>query len=166
MAAAILTHARLHQILHYEPETGVFRWKEKMSEGTDIGDAAGSAHSGGYWRIQIGGRKYLANRLAWFYVKGEWPAYGVDHRDGDGQNNRWANLRDLPQALNTQNQRRARSDNRSGLIGAHRQHRGPGFTSTIIVGGKRMHLGSFKTAEEAHAAYISAKRRLHPACTI
>lgn len=161
-----ITADQVKEILHYCPETGIFRWRKKMSICTKVGDVAGCARSDGYVRVQIAGHKYLSARLAWLYMTGQWPAHGVDHIDGDRTNNRWSNLRDVPQSVNMQNQRRARSDNSTGLLGAHRHSNGRGFTSTIIVRGKRHHLGSFQTAEAAHAAYIEAKRRMHEACSI
>lgn len=35
-----------------------------------------------------------------------------------------------------------------------------------MLHGKGNYLGQFKTAEEAHAVYVAAKRQLHPLCTI
>ena len=34
------------------------------------------------------------------------------------------------------------------------------------VSGRKTNLGYFKTAEGAHTAYLTEKRRVHPACTI
>lgn len=161
-----LTYEKLREVLVYCPETGVFRWRMKVSIGTRIGGIAGAPRPDGYVRLQVFGRKYMASRLAWLYMTGNWPEHGVDHKDGNRSNNRWGNLRDVPQSVNMQNQRRARSDNSTGLLGAHRHSSGKGFTSTIIVNGRRHHLGSFPTAQDAHAAYLLAKRRMHLACTI
>ena len=82
----------------------------------------------------------------------------VDHVDGNGLNNRRANLRPATPAQNAQNARR-RSDNTSGLKGASRQ--GIYWQARISSGGKAIYLGLFKTAEEAHAAYCSASKNLH-----
>jgi hypothetical protein len=45
-------------------------------------------------------------------------------------------------------------------LGADR-HKGR-WRSSIGVGGKKKHLGYFDTAEEAHAAHVQAKIKLHP----
>ncbi len=66
--------------------------------------------------------------------------------------------------LNCENLRKARKDSRTGLLGA--SWAGYSFVATIQVRGKKKHLGSFATAEEAHAAYLEAKRKLHEGCTI
>lgn len=36
----------------------------------------------------------------------------------------------------------------------------------ITVDGKQRHLGVYQTPELAHAAYVDAKRKFHPGCTI
>lgn len=40
------------------------------------------------------------------------------------------------------------------------------WKASICTGGKRTHLGLFKTIEQAEAAYLDAKRRLHEGCSI
>lgn len=74
----------------------------------------------------------------------------VDHRNGDGLDNRRANLRAATFADNARNAR-LRKDNTSGFKGVKRN--GSRWNGQIRVGGKRLHLGSFATPEEAHAAY-------------
>lgn len=40
------------------------------------------------------------------------------------------------------------------------------FRARIQIDGHLKHLGLFDTVSDAYAAYIAAKRKLHPACTI
>lgn len=40
------------------------------------------------------------------------------------------------------------------------------YQAGITVSGKFISLGCFKTADEAHDAYVTAKRQLHEGCTI
>ncbi len=62
---AALTHARLLEILSYDKEGGVFRWRIKVARRVRVGDTAGSQHKNGYVYISIGHRLYAAHRLAW-----------------------------------------------------------------------------------------------------
>ena len=77
-----VTHARLCELLHYDPETGEFRWLKPVTRWIRPGDLAGTVDQG-YRRITIKGRHYRAHHLAWFYMTGEWCPLVIDHRDGD-----------------------------------------------------------------------------------
>lgn len=77
----------------------------------------------------------------------------VDHRDGDGLNNRRSNLRNATKAQNSQNAGPA-IHNTSGYRGVSRDHdRDPGWHAYITVDRRRISLGRFSTAEEAAVAY-------------
>lgn len=160
----MLTADELKALLSYEPETGDFTWKIRRGRTALAGSKAGFLRADGYMQIKVCGRAYLSHRLAWLYMTGEWPQFEIDHINGGLVDNRWANLRDVDHRVNTQNRRRAHSNNKSGLIGAspHKHY----FRAKIAVNGKTHSLGLYKTAAEAHAAYLSAKRRLHSGCTI
>jgi hypothetical protein len=81
---------------------------------------------------------------------------------GVRSDNRLENLREVSQQVNCQNRRKAHGV--SGLLGAH-PHQGR-FSSSIRYGGKNHYLGIFDTAEEAHAAYLEAKRKHHEGSTL
>lgn len=169
-----LTQQQLHALLHYDPDTGVFRWLGDRTNGRGqinaaAGSVAGSVNKkSGYRSIGIAGRLYKAHRLAWLYVTGVWPIDELDHRDTVRDNNAFENLREATRQLNNENNRLARVGNPSGLLGAH--YVGPGrpgpYRAKICCNGKRYFLGYFQTAEEAHAAYVAKKRELHAGCTL
>lgn len=46
----------------------------------------------GYRSIDIEGSKYLAHRLAWLYMTGEWPEYLIRHKNEKNDDNSWDNL--------------------------------------------------------------------------
>lgn len=83
-----------------------------------------------------------------------------DHEDRNPLNCQRYNLRHATRRQNNTN-RSLRKDSRSGLKGAFPVHNRPGYTSLIQVDGKRVYLGYFATAEEAHAAYCAASAELH-----
>lgn len=159
----MLTAERLREVLGYDPETGVFWWKV-APRGQRVGQVTGTLKNEGYIRIRIDGRFYYVHRLAWLWMTGSWPANNIDHKNGMPADNRFANLRDVSHAENLQNQRVARADNNTGLLGVC-PSRGK-FQAQIEVLGEHHFLGRFATAELAHAAYLVAKRALHPSCTI
>jgi len=154
-----LAHARLLELVSYDPDTGVFTNRISRAKRALAGAVCGAPNKLGYIDIRIEGLRVLAHRLAWFYVYGEWPRHEIDHIDGDPTNNRIANLRDVPHAHNQQNVK-LRGSATTGLPGAYRV--GSRFKAMISVGGKTRHIGYFDTAEAAHAAYVAAKRAAHP----
>lgn len=166
MAKANVTAQRLRELLHYDPETGVFTWRVRLSNRVKVGGVAGTVNTWGRAQIAIARNFYYAHRLAWLHIHGEWPAQEIDHIDGDPLNNRIANLRDVGRVTNQQNLRKAAQRNRAGMLGALWHGQNKAWRARIMVDGKSISLGCFKTPEEAHAAYIEAKRRLHKGCTI
>jgi HNH endonuclease len=159
---AKLTADRLRQLLSYDPETGIFRWRVQPNSRVPVGAVAGCVESSGYRRIRIDGRLYLAHRLAWLYVHGECPAGEIDHINGVKDDNRIVNLRPATDAQNRWNIDRHKN-NKSGFKGVARDSRrlARPWKAGITVNGRRIRLGQFRTAEEASAAYEAAAREHH-----
>lgn len=120
--------------------------------------------NGKYLQVRAFGKTFVAQKVVWFLVKGEWPEFEIDHRDGIKSNNRFGNLRPASRGQNMQNLKRARRGSASGHLGVY-MHRGR-FRAEICVNGVRTYLGVHDTAKAAHNAYIDAKRRMHPYGTL
>ena len=159
MAASSLTAERLRSLVSYNQETGLFYRIVKTSNRANMCVPAGCL-SHGYVVFHIGNVLYHAHRLAWLHVTGSWPKEEIDHINGNRSDNRFCNLRECTSAQNNQNFG-IRSDNKRGLTGVHLDKRDGVFYGRIKLNNKIIHLGRFKTAEEAHAAYVEAKSRLH-----
>lgn len=151
-----LTYERAHELLKYNPKTGVLTWRVNRSAGTKIGDVAGTKDVWGYIRVRVDGKKYRAHRVVWLLVKGVWPENPLDHVDCDGTNNRIENLREVSARQSNLN-RRVFKNNRAGLKGVSK--RKDAFIARITIDGVRKYLGSFSTADSAHTAYAEAARR-------
>lgn len=160
----MIDQATLRKLLDYDPATGVFVWRVRQSYRINVFDVAGYIGVQGHRRIGVLGHLYWAHRLAWLYMTGAWPSE-IDHINGDRADNRWSNLRSVTRLINNQNLRRARWDSGTGIMGVGRRRSGK-FQAQIRLNGRRLHLGYFSTADAAHAAYLKAKRELHPGCTI
>jgi hypothetical protein len=153
----------LKKLLHYDPETGVFtRLYSRQSR--YVGKRVGSLSHRGYRQMRIGNRQYGAARLAWLYMTGQWPKQCIDHINGIRDDDRWVNLREASVSLNNQNIRKARSNNRLGILGVRKK--GKRYEAKIILNCKYFYLGMFDTAEQAHSAYVIKKREIHPGGTL
>lgn len=134
----------------YNPDTGVFTRRGQTKQ-------SGRIATKGYRQIALVGTRFMAHRLAWLYVHGEWPKDQIDHINQNKDDNRIVNLR---QATNKQNQENIAqwSKNTSGRRGV-RFTRGA-WIAEIKQFKKNLHLGSFDTIIDAVAARIKAEREL------
>jgi hypothetical protein len=121
-----------------------------------IGDAAGCSNWDRYRFIKIGGRLYQEHRLAWLWMKGQWPKNQIDHLNGDPGDNRFCNLRESTQSQNNANIRFP-SHNTSGFKGVSRNKSGGKWQVQIQVKGNSIYLGRYRClARAAIVAQIAA----------
>lgn len=154
-----LTQQELKRLLHYDPLTGVFTRIIATSNNVNVGDKVGCIEtkpSGTkYYGMRLLNRLYRAHRLAFLYMNGEFPGGGVDHKDGNGLNNKWSNLRKATSQQNNKN-RRLPSNNTSGFLGVCWSKQNKKWVSVVVVSGKQKYLGSFTNMRDAIAARKSA----------
>lgn len=154
----MISFVEANELLRYEPASGRLFWRLDRTAGVRAGDEAGTGHHSGYVHVCIGGRSYLAHRIAWLLAMGGMPAAQIDHINGDRADNRLCNLREATPSQNMHN-RKFQSNNTTGFTGVV-HHKGK-FGASIKLRGKRTYLGYFYTAEEAGAAYQAASRKYH-----
>ena len=147
MATNLITQERLKSLLTYDPDTGEFCWKAAKGTRARPNELAGAMGGGGYWLIQIDGKKHKAHRLAWVYTYGEQPDE-IDHINRVKHDNRVTNLRSVTHHENSQNQTKPRN-NTSGFIGVDFHKRSGKWRARIRIDGKLRDLGYFGTAEQA-----------------
>jgi len=160
-----LTYERVAEALRYEPDTGRFFWKESRGCAKK-GDEAGcwSVPQGiTYLVIAIDGKMYKAHRLAYLLMTGHWPKDQIDHRDGNGANNRWENIRAVTSTENVRNTKRR--NNNSGFRGIS-WDRGTGKWRVRITNkGQRYVRGYFTELEDAILERLEAEAEIwgyHP----
>ena len=147
------TADRLRSLLHYNEDTGVFTWLVSIGHAVSAGDVAGTAHAEGYVVIGVDGHSYLAHRLAWLYMTGEWPKGKLDHKDRVRNHNWWSNIRLATNAQNSINSTRKDRDLPRGVY-RHRK-RFVALTTRRDLPKRSIRIGSFETAEAAHEAWLA-----------
>lgn len=152
-----LTQKRLKEVLHYDPETGVFIWKVQTSRRINIGDVAGTVSvRDGYRRISVDGYIYLAHRLVFLYMEGYLPEYQIDHKFGIRDDNRRAVLNHATQSCNSQNTK-IRSDNTSGFPGVCWDKARNLWKAELESRAGKSQLGRFSTILDAALARLTAE---------
>lgn len=152
------TQELLHALFDYQPDG---RLQRKLTTNTraKAGTYSGSMNKGGYLRTVVLGRMYYNHHLVWFMHHGTWPE-ALDHINGDKQDNRIENLRECTQLQNCYNQRINRV-NKTGVKGVGWRPDKQKFRARIVVNGKELCLGHFKTLEEAAAVVKEARTKYH-----
>tara|TARA_R110000868_G_C10511556_1_gene732162 strand:- start:75 stop:587 length:513 start_codon:yes stop_codon:yes gene_type:complete len=158
MGKLMLTQSRLKEVLSYDPETGLFT---RVSTKTryKAGSVSGSPQNKGYVQIMIDSYNYLAHRLAWLYVYGEFPKGQIDHINRIKTDNRIANLRDVDNSINQLNIG-VRKHNSSGVTGVMKDTRSNKWVVQLIFDNKRHYLGRYETVAEAKIAREEKEKEL------
>ena len=160
----VITRDRLVELLSYDEDSGNLVWNVRRRGQVNPGDIAGHLDATGYVHARLDGRLYKAHRLVWLHVTGAWPLNCLDHIDGNRANNRFGNLRDVVERVNRENRRTADADSATGVLGT--SPHGRGYMAQIVAHGRHHYLGTHDTVEQAHEAYVEAKRKLHVGCTL
>lgn len=160
-----ITAEKLREITNYDADAGGLTWKVMLNARGPVGATVGNLIPKGYRQTQMFGNKYYIHRLVWLYVTGSWPKMELDHIDGKRANNRFENPREATVSENQQNRKKAQANSILGVLGVSRNGRF-GYRAIIKCGNVFRHIGTFRTSEAAHAAYVQAKRELHPFGTL
>lgn len=154
-----LSLEELKKLVVYNQETGEF-FSRVDRVGVSVGTRMGCHHKTlGYVFIGLKNKRYLAHRLAWFYVTGEWPQLQIDHINCERADNRWCNLRLATISQNRFNSKK-RKDNTSGYKGVH-LHAKNRWRARIKVNGKYHHIGLFDSPKLAFLARRKALSGFH-----
>ena len=124
----------------------------------------GSADKNGYLQIKISEVNYYSHRLALLYVTGINHRGHVDHINGIKLDNRLDNLRMVTGSVNGQNRKQCNTNSSTGVLGVHKKREK--FRARITVERTEINLGVFDTPEDAHQAYLTAKRKYHEGNTL
>lgn len=155
----MLTQERLKELINYDCDSGIFTWIKKRA-GINIEKQAGCIRKDGYRLIRIDNKLDYAHRIAWFYMTGNYPENLIDHINGNRDDNRFVNLRDVTSSVNLQNRKELNSKNTiSGFAGVQKNHKK--WQAIIWLNYKRILIGSFLTKEDAHQAYLDKKTEIH-----
>lgn len=146
--------------LSYDSVTGLFTGLRQRSPSALAGRQAGSPTKKGYIAITVRGKKFLAHRLAWFFVFREWPEHQIDHVNGVKSDNRIVNLREAS-ASDNQCNRPAQRNNQAGVKGLYFETRRGKWRVRVSRERKEHHVGYFATKEEAYEAWKQAAGNLH-----
>jgi hypothetical protein len=156
----MLTHDQAINALAYNPSTGLLTWNSSPNTRIVPGRNAGSKGTNGYMRIKIGGKTYLAHRVAWLIHHGAWPGGQIDHIDGCRHNNAIANLRDSTPSQNQHNQA-LRKTSKSGVKGVSWNPDYEKWHVQVTLNRKVHNGGHYECLAEAKAAVATLRDRLH-----
>lgn len=137
---------------------GFLIWK-KSSGTIKVETKVTSISNRGYVVVQVNRKRYLAHRIIWLLVYGKMPVM-VDHIDGDKQNNRIENLREVDNTLNHWNERR-RSTNKSGHKGVWWHKQSNRWEAGCRANGKQVTIGRYERIEDAVEAVKQFREQQH-----
>ena len=171
-----LTAECVRSLLHYEPDTGLLFWKERLVSMFKDGkqsaqhncaawngkcagrQAATSIGNHGYPQLGIFGTQCLAHRIIWLWMSGSLPRYEIDHVDMCKTNNKWENLRE---ATRSQNEANKSARSALGIKGVWFDHNRGLFQARVTHRGKTRHIGRFQSLALAKENVERVASELH-----
>jgi hypothetical protein len=153
-----ITQKRLKELLHYDPETGVFKWI-KSGKGRSLHNQPGCLNDKRYRIIYISYKIYRAHRLAWLYYYGSFPENELDHINRNTSDNRIENLREVSHMCNLRNAGEWKN-NTSGVKGVTWNKIDKRWRSQISINSKVIQLGSHAEFAEAACARLAMEQCL------
>lgn len=170
----------IRPFLRYEVATGALFWLPRVAgtpygewEVTEItakifnkkcaGKRAERWNRQNYGRVRLFKVDFQASRIAWALSCGVWPALQLDHIDGDPQNNRLENLREVTHRENCMN-RKTRIDCPTSYTGIRPNRNRRGWDVRIGVKGREIFIGRYDEFDEAVKARLKAEQEhgFHP----
>ena len=155
-----LTQDRLKTLLHYNPYSGNFTVLKTSNNSKNIGSIAGRLNRSGYTIIYVDGKRYLAHRLAWLYVTGDFPESMLDHVNCIKNDNRFINIREANHRLNAYN-RTADKNSISKYKGVTWCKRDKRWVAQININGINKWLGRFDSEIKAFKKYCDVAKKQH-----
>ncbi len=157
-----MTPEDFHHALLADFETGKLYWKNPSKYHSEkLGLEAGFINIGkgknkNYWQVRVFGKTFKRSRVIFFMAHGRWPMPAVDHANGNSLDDRLCNLRECDYSQNTANSKD--KTRRNGLPRCVRSKPSGRYDATLRANGKVIYVGTFDTPEEAHDAYLRAKK--------
>jgi hypothetical protein len=145
----------LDELLDYDHNTGVFKWKKFRGNTANVGSVVNNITSSGYNMICVKNKRYQAHRIAYKMFHKRDPEGILDHVDGDMTNNRISNLR-VASSKQNQGNSKMPCHNTSGLKGVSWSKKSGKWAAQINQGNKKVWLGVYEDKNDAHQAYMKA----------
>lgn len=153
----MITQENIRHFFEYDPETGVLVRVAKVNRHNGLTYPCHVVVSGdngaGYSRVEVCGQRAFAHVVIFILMVGRHPE-SVDHINGDKQDNRWANLREVSHGENMVN-KGVYKNSPFGVPGVSFKH--GSYVAAFQMNGERFHVGSFPTLDAARVALITAR---------
>jgi hypothetical protein len=170
---AAVSSQLLHERLLYDPDTGALTWRTPERDRFATlnafttwrtrfaGRPAGKRRDDGYVtvRVTVAGdtHAFLAHRIIWCMVHGQWPEGQIDHINGNRADNRPSNLRDVSAAMNRLNMKCPKSST-TGVPGVSWCRVNRRWLVRINVDQRTKNLGRYDDFDQAVAVRKAAEQ--------
>lgn len=149
-----VSHQQLLSLISYDKQTGVVTW-------TKTGKRAGTvciSRKKKYRSITIAGNRKREHCWIWYLVTGYYPSYEIDHKNGDGTDNRLDNIILVTSSVNRHNHR-LYSSNKSGITGVFWSNKEKSWIVNFVINGKQEKIAQRKDFFEACCIRKSLERQ-------
>lgn len=153
-----LTQERLKDLMHYDPDSGVFT-RLKSASNRVVGEVAGGITKDGYRLIKIDGAQYRCARLVFLYMTGRMPLQ-ADHINRIRNDDRWSNIREADNGQNNAN-KNLQKNNTSGVKCVSWDSRRNLWHVRVHFDGKQRHIGYFDDFELAGLVASEARAKAY-----